>query len=106
MNRLVIVARLKPDAYSEAKKLIRGGPPFDPESAGLESHGVYLTATEVVFVFDGHEVEWTVNEVIDDQFVEMAFARWRPLLDGPARVAHQQYYWSPRNDKLGVGLGV
>ena len=106
MNRLIIVARLKPDAYAEAKELIGGGPPFDPESAGLERHGVYLTATDVVFVFDGRQVEWTVNDMIDDRFVEIAFERWRPLLDGPARIAHEKYYWSRSEGELGVGLGV
>ena len=36
MNRLMIVARLRDDAHDEAEVLLREGPPFEPESVGLE----------------------------------------------------------------------
>ena len=90
MNRLMIVARLRDDAYDEAKTLLLEGPPYDPETAGLEAHSAYLTASEVIFVFDGPEVEWKVNE----------------LIDGTPRLAHEHYHWKRGEEKLGVGLGV
>jgi len=52
MNHLVIVARLREGKHEEAEALLRGGPPFDPQELGLHRHGAYLSASEVVFVFE------------------------------------------------------
>ena len=53
MEQLAIVASLKPGMEEEARKLIAQGPPFDIGESGLERHTVYLSAREVVFVFEG-----------------------------------------------------
>jgi hypothetical protein len=106
MKRLMIVARLRPDAHDEAERLLRQGPPFDPESFGLERHATYLTAGEVVFVFEAPEVEWIVNELIDDPTVAAFFGPWERLIDTPPRLALERYYWPPAEEKLAVGLGV
>jgi hypothetical protein len=106
MNRLMIVARLRDDAYDEADVLLREGPPFEPERAGLERHAAYLTAGEVVFVFEAPEVEWKVNELIDDPAIASFFAPWEKLIDGTPRLAHERYYWSRSDEKVGFGLGV
>ena len=47
----------------EARKLIAQGPPFDIGASGLQRHTVYLSAAEVVFVFEGREVEWIVDSM-------------------------------------------
>jgi hypothetical protein len=106
MNRLMIVARLRDDAHDEAESLLRKGPPFEPESVGLERHAAYLTSSELVFFFEGPEVEWTVNELIDDPAIASFFAPWEKLIDGAPRLAHERYYWSQADEKLGVGLGL
>jgi len=106
VNRLLITARLRNDSHAQAEALLRAGPPFDPEELGLESHAAYLTAGEVIFVFEGPEVEWAVNDVIDDPVVASAFAPWAPLIEGTPRLAHERFYWSREGEKLGVGLGA
>jgi hypothetical protein len=106
MNRLIIVARLRGDAHDEAEVLLHEGPPFDPEGVGLERHAAYLTAGEVVFVFEAPEVEWKVNDLIDDPAIASFFAPWEKLIDGTPRLAHERYYWSRADEKLNVGLGV
>jgi len=106
MKRLLIVARLRSDAYDDAEVLLRDGPPFDPEQLGLERHAAYLTATEVIFVFEGPEVEWTVNDLIDDPSVAAFFGPWEKLIEGTPRLAHERFYWSREADKLGLGLGT
>jgi hypothetical protein len=106
MKRLIIVARLRDDAHDEAEVLLHEGPPFDPEAFKLERHAAYLTAGEVVFVFEGPEVEWTVNELIDDPVISSFFTPWEKLIDGPPRLAHERFYWSRSGDQLGVGLGL
>ncbi len=93
MSRLVIVARLAPGTADQAARLIAGGPPFDPRDLGFERHTVYLTAGEVVFVFEAPEVEWIVDDLINDPVIGAAFSAWQPLLDGPPRLAREHYTW-------------
>jgi hypothetical protein len=66
MNRLAIVAQLKADSSDRAHELLAAGPPFRLEGSGIERHAVYLSSREVVFVFEGPEVEWKVDDLVDD----------------------------------------
>jgi hypothetical protein len=105
MNRLMIVARLRPDKHSEAESLLRTGPPFDPQETGFHRHGAYLTHGEVVFWFEAPEVEWIVNDIVDDPILSTALAPWRALVDGPPRIAHERFFWSRELEETAVGLG-
>jgi hypothetical protein len=106
MNRLMIVARLQEGKYEEAEALLRAGPPFDPDELGLHRHAAYLTASEVVFVFEAPEVEWIVSDVVDDPVLSSALEPWRHLVDGPPRIAHERFYWTREEARPGAGLGV
>jgi hypothetical protein len=106
MNRLMIVARLQDGKHDEAEQLLRNGPPFDPEDLGLHRHAAYLTASEVVFLFEAPEVEWIVNDLLDDPVLSTALGPWRALIEGPPRLAHERYFWTREAAKVGVGLGV
>jgi hypothetical protein len=97
MEQLAIVARLRSGAGPEAAELIASGPPFDPAEQGLARHTVFLSAGEVVFVFEGHEVEWLVDGMVDDPFhwrIAEALDAWRPLIEGQPRIARAAYTWS------------
>jgi hypothetical protein len=96
MERVAIIARLKPGAEPRAAELISAGPPFDPEGSGFERQSVYLSASEVMFVFEAHEVEWLVDALIDEPFhwmLDEAIDKWRPLVDGPPRIAREVFSW-------------
>jgi hypothetical protein len=96
MKRVAIVARLKEGSGPRAAQLIAVGPPFDLAEIGLASHSVYLSAGEVVFVFEGDQVEWTVDELIDNPFrpeVRGALDQWQAIIDGSPRVAREQFGW-------------
>ena len=93
MNRLLIVARLADGTHERAEELLRKGPPFDPEQIGLRRHAAYLTSTEVVFVFEAPEVEWIVDDIVDDPVLGQALGPWRAIVEGPPRLAHERYYW-------------
>src|SRR4029078_4214994 len=69
MNRLMIVARLVEGAPEDAEPLIAHAPPFAPDDLGFHRHAAYLTAGEVVFLFEGLQVEWILNDVVDDTIV-------------------------------------
>jgi hypothetical protein len=56
---------------------------------------VYLSAGEVVFVFEGDEVELIVNEIVNEPFgaVAEALGTWRELVEDPPRIARPVYSW-------------
>jgi hypothetical protein len=96
MEQLAIIGRLKSGVEPRAAALIAEGPPFDPEEHGLTRHTVYLSAADVVFVFEGHEVEWIVDALVDEEFqwpVLAALDKWRPLLEEQPRLARPAYSW-------------
>jgi len=96
MQQLALVARLRAGAEPAAAELLAAGPPFDPAEQGFARHAVYLSAGEVVFVFEGHEVEWIVDGMVDDPFrwrVTEALDAWRPLVEGQPRIARAMYVW-------------
>jgi hypothetical protein len=105
MERLAIVARLKEGSELRAAELIAAGPPFDLAETDIVSHSVYLSASEVVFVFEGHQVEWMVDDLIDEPFhpkIESAFDRWRAIVDGPPRIARERFTWKRDQDAHAV----
>ena len=93
MTRFAVVARLKPDMEGRARELIEAGPPFDPGLLGVERHRVYLSYGEVVFLFEGAGIEWAIDDEIDRPFRSAAFEAWKPLLDGPPRLAREAFAW-------------
>lgn len=93
MERLAVIAKLKPGALEQARELIAAGPPFDPGELGFESHGVYAVGDEVVFLFEGPSADDLVRELVNDRARAASFSVWGPLLDGVPRVAHEVYYW-------------
>jgi hypothetical protein len=100
MNRIALVARLKPGAQEQASGLLEQGPPFDPAERGLARHAVYLSAGEIVFVFEGDEVEWIINEIVKEPFgaVAGALGTWRELVEDPPRIARPVYSWGRDED--------
>ena len=96
MQRLVIVAPLAEGAHRRAAELLGEGPPFDPATTDLDRHAVYLTENEVVFAFDGSDVEWEVDDLADDSVPDVgpAIEQWRELLAGPPRIAREAYFWT------------
>jgi hypothetical protein len=93
MQRIVVIAKLKPDSHAAAGEILRAGPPYDPGDIGLVRHGVYLSGSEVVFVFEGPDVEQQLSRLLNDPAASAAFAVWAPLLEGTPSAAHELFYW-------------
>lgn len=97
MNELVIVARFSPQARERVNELLAAGPPLDFAETSLERHAVYQTGDEVVFVFQGPDAEWQVEDLVDDfrrPVLLAALGEWRPLHDGEPRIAQKVFEWS------------
>jgi hypothetical protein len=90
MSRLVVVASLKPGAEPRARELLDEGPPFDLEGSEFDSHEVFVTAQEVVFVFEGNE---TLTFAADDPGIVRAAKAWADCLDGRPRIARSAFSW-------------
>jgi hypothetical protein len=100
VERIAIVATLKADGYERAQELVKEGPPFDLGSAIFERHAVYLSPHEIVFVFEGPEVEWKLDDLMSDfrqPKLSETFDEWRDLIDGDPRMAGEAFYWEERH---------
>jgi hypothetical protein len=96
MERVAIVARLKQGGEQRARELVGAGPPFDLTHTGIVRHSIYVSSSEAVFVFEGHQVEWIVDQLIDEPFhyeLQRALEQWREIVDGQPRIAREQFGW-------------
>ena len=97
MERLALIARLKPGTEAQAEELIAKGPPFEPKDSGFVRHCVFLSTGEVVFVFEAHEVKWLVDGLLEGQFLHHllsdALEAWRPLIEGEPQIAREKFFW-------------
>jgi hypothetical protein len=100
VTRLVLVATLLPGTGEKAKSLLEAGPPFNPISVGLLRHFAFLSGSEVVFLFEGPEVEWTVDDLVNHPVVAAALEPWKKLADGTPRIAHELFAW----ERLPAGI--
>ena len=92
LSRVLIVLPLKPGSRERVRTLLHGGPPFDPDAAGLERHHVFLTEQEAVFVFEGAMPD-AVEHLVADPSVLSAAPEWAELASGPPRIAEDVYDW-------------
>jgi hypothetical protein len=96
VKRIAIVWRLLPGAQERAKEILSQGPPFDLASGGFDRHIVFISDSEVVFVFEGDEVEWRVDDLVGSFFsagLKQAFDQWHGLVEGNPKLAEQAYFW-------------
>jgi hypothetical protein len=105
MQRVAVVANLRPGTAEQAARLIELGPPFDLLENGLERHLVFLAADTAVFVFEGGDPQAVLAALTgaDEQSV---LGAWESLLDGTPRIAREVYSWiSPAYAKWQEGWG-
>lgn len=53
---------------TRAAELIAAGPPFELGESGIFQYSIYLSSSEVIFVFEGHQVEWIVDDLVNEPF--------------------------------------
>jgi hypothetical protein len=96
MERVAIIARLKPRSERRTAELVEAGPPFELTETGIVRHSIYISASEAVFVFEGHQVEWIVDQLVDEPFqleLHRALDQWREIVDGQPRIARERFGW-------------
>jgi hypothetical protein len=92
--RLVgIVVPLRKRALAEAAALIEQGPPIDLAAIGVERHEVLLSEREVIFLFEGTQLDETIQRLLGDRSVWQAASGWARVIAGPPRLAQQRFGW-------------
>jgi hypothetical protein len=94
-RRLVVLLPLKAGAREEVRALLDAGPPFDPEEIdGLVRHEVFLTAGEVVFLFESDLGVDALAALLSQPTTWQAAAAWHEHIDGSPRIAEGVFAWS------------
>lgn len=104
VERLAVIAQLKPGAATRAKELIEQGPPFSPAETGFERHTVFVSGEQVVFVFEGGKLDRLLRDLAENPTNAGAFQEWQALLDGLPVVAREAYSWQ-RGEPWAEGWG-
>ena len=97
MSRVAVVAPIKWGSYQEAKRLVERGPPFDPELTPLVRHEVFLTDTEIIFIFEGPGASDVMGALLGDMSVWAQADEWRKHLAGRPRLADDLFHWEREN---------
>jgi hypothetical protein len=102
---VIVVLPLRDGCESRARELATSGPPFDPQELPLESHELFLTSNEAVFVFESRSGT-TIESLLDTLDIWAAATTWRDLVAGPPRLASPAYSWHrpPSHERIGLGL--
>ncbi|MBD0291364.1 MAG: hypothetical protein ICV74_08925 [Thermoleophilia bacterium] len=103
MERVAVVAKLKPNCADRARELVEEGPPFDPIALELERHSVFLSEEQAVFVFEGPRVNTLFRMVAEAGTAAGAFARWERILDGIPRLTREVWSWERDRAPAAVG---
>jgi hypothetical protein len=93
MSALVVVAPLKPGSMDRARELLHEGPPFPLEDTPFDSHEVFLTVNEVVFVFEGNDNGETLAFDAHDPVIAQVAESWSECLLERPRVARSAFSW-------------
>jgi hypothetical protein len=91
-TRLAVVVPIRPGAREDARRLLRGGAPFDPGAAGLERHSVLLGEREAIFLFEA-ETPDAIECLFGRLDLWEAAEAWKDVVAGPAYVTELVYEW-------------
>ena len=92
MQRLAVIAKLRPGAAEQAAQLVELGPPFDPDEHEIERHLVFLASDMVVFVFEGGRPN-SLLAALAGAHEQSVLGQWEPLLEGTPIIAREAYSW-------------
>jgi hypothetical protein len=100
VDRFVLAARLRPDGRQRAETLLAEHSALGAEEleAAFDRHAIFLSETEVIFLFEGEGVNEAVRALFNDPVRSTLMTHWLPLFDGPLHRAPEAYLWERRPD--------
>jgi hypothetical protein len=94
-----VLARLKPDGRQRAETLLAEHSTLGAEEPeAFDRHAIFLSETEVVFLFEGNGAHEAVRALFNDPIRSTLISHWLPLFDGPLHQAPEAYFWERRAD--------
>jgi hypothetical protein len=103
-KRVAVVLPIRKRKRDKVKLLLEQGPPFDPHDAGLERHQVFMTDSEVVFLFEASE-SFSLSALLEESGVLSIAAAWHDCVAGRPRVAEPFYSWAAAREPNGLFFG-
>jgi hypothetical protein len=92
-HSIAIVLPLREGMREVAAEFLAEGPPFDPKELGLARHQVFLTDSEVVFVFEAKEGLATLDDILAEPDFWSIASAWQHLTAGQPRVGAMIFEW-------------
>ncbi len=93
MERVVLIARLKPEGRDRALELIAEHQAGQHVSTEFERRAIFLAEGEVIFFCEGPDADQVVRRIMNDPVRSTFLGHWLPLFDGPLHAAREAYYW-------------
>ena len=94
MERLALIASLKPGVQERAQQLASAGSAGELQDPEIHRQSIFLSPDELVFVVEGEDLERHLREWFDDPVRSTAISSWLALLDGPLHVAREAAVWT------------
>jgi hypothetical protein len=103
MQRIAVIAKLKPDAEkrgTDSSKVVRRSIPTSSESTVTRSTCPEARSSSCS---QGGRLDHLLHAIVRDPANVSAFGRWEPLVEGFPTVAHEAYTWQRPNGSGGWG---
>jgi hypothetical protein len=91
---VVLLARLKDGARHRAEELVTDAARADAPEEAFERGTIFLSDSDVVFLFEGADADETVRSILDDPVTSNVITPWLPLFDGPLHRAREARSWA------------
>ncbi len=92
MDRIVLVAHLKPGSSERAHELFAQHSAREDLKEAFDRHAIFLSESEAVFLFEGPDADASVRAIFNDPSAS-EIGHWIPLFDGPLHLAPEAYFW-------------
>ena len=90
---IAVVVPLAEGRSEVVREFLAEGPPFDPCGIGLESHTVFLTDREVVFIFDTVEGARAFERILAEPEFWDVVSAWEHNVSEEPRIGTVVYEW-------------
>jgi hypothetical protein len=89
-----VVVPLADGRCDVVREFLAEGPPFEPGKIGLESHKVFLTEREAIFVFETEEGVRAFEKILAEPELWDVISSWEHCMSDEPRIASAVYEWS------------
>ncbi len=93
MDRLVLVASLRPDGRERARELLAHRKASPAVESAFDREAIFMSQSEVIFVLEGEDADESLRAILNDPVSSTSLSPWLPLFDGPLHSTEEVYFW-------------